>query len=253
MAGVPPGHRARHYLTVRYMHRTSFLMISLLLCGPAMAVDADSPGNGGVYVEFLWEKTPDGALARQETRSFALDGRFDHQVCVAILDKHISVSSLELRGVGEDGQVITRTVDREWDGRKKCFSADLPATARPGKWTYKVLLNDQEDVVGERAIDVYPTVEALVASTEQGMPYVLGRPNYDSSITPEQYDGELVWVMYVNKDGTVSRVTIERAEGIGVVMQPKAIAAGLLSLFPSDPGRKADATFRRHLSFRPDD
>lgn len=233
------------------MRRTDFLLTSLLLGMPG-AAQSTPPPTSDAYIEFLWTKTPAGAIARQETRSFALDRRFDHQVCVAILNEDIAVSSMELRAIDQSGELVSSRTYRDVDGSKRCFSADLPTTAKAGAWTYKILLNDQEDVVGERKIDVFDTVDALIAHTAPGLPYVLGRPNYDSSIPPHRFDGELVWIMHINRDGTVSEVDIESASGIGIQMQPKAVAAGLMSLFPPDQSRDPHATFRRHLSLRPD-
>ncbi|WP_312681712.1 hypothetical protein [Stenotrophomonas chelatiphaga] len=233
------------------MLRSYLPLLTLLVCGSATASPADA-SRSDAYIEFLWSKTPDGALARQETRSFALDRRFDHQVCVAILNASIVVRSIQLRAVGPDGQQITSTTYRDVDGTKRCFSAFLPATAPTGKWTYEVRLNEKDQVVVAQSIDVFETVDALIARTAPGMPYVLGRPNYDSSMPPDTFSGEITWVMHVERDGTVSDVDIESAEGVGVIMKPKALAAGRISLFPPDATRSDGATFRRHLSFRPD-
>lgn len=233
------------------MFRSLCLMMCLWSSGTALATPP-APIPKDAYIEFLWTRTSVGALARQETRSFALDGRFDHQICVAILNKDLVVERMEVRAVGPAGRQISRQMYRDVDGSKKCFSADLPADAPAGKWTYEVRVNDQDRVVGAQSVDVFATVEALVEHTPAGMPYVLGRPNYDPSLAPDQFKGELVWVMHIKRDGTVSAVDIERAEGVGVTLQPKAVAAGLISLFPPDPAWDATATFRRHLSFRPD-
>lgn len=233
------------------MRRTSFLLTSLLLSTTATA-QSTPPANPDTYIEFLWSRTPAGAMARQETRSFALDKRFDHQVCVAIMNAEITVTSMEVRAVDQTGRLVSSRTYHDVDGSKRCFSADLPTTGSAGKWTYSVRLNGQERVIGERSIDVFDTVEDLIAHTAPGLPYVLGRPNYDSSIPPDRYDGELVWIMHIKPDGTVSQVDIEEASGIGVQMRPKAVAAGLMSLFPPDQSRAPDATFRRHLSLRPD-
>ncbi len=233
------------------MFRLLFLTVPALLLGTATA-DASPAPTREAYIEFLWSKTPAGALARQETRSFALDGQFDHQVCVAILNADIVVKSIELRAIGPAGEQITSRKFNDADGRKRCVPAALPVDAPPGKWTYEVRVNDQDRVVGSQTVKVFPSVDALIADVDPGMPYVLGRPNYDSSISPDEYDGELVWIMHIRHDGTVSAVDIERAEGAGIAMRPKAIEAGLISRFPPDPAREPDATFRRHLSFRPD-
>jgi len=233
------------------MFRLLFLIVPALLWGAASADASPSPTREA-YVEFLWTKTPAGALARQETRSFALDGQFDHQVCVAILNADIVVKSIELRAIGPVGEQITSRKFNDADGSKRCVSAELPVGARPGTWTYEVRVNDQDRVLGSQTVKVFPTVDALIADVAPGMPYVLGRPNYDPSISPDQYDGELVWIMHIRQDGTVSAVDIDRAEGAGIAMRAKAVEAGLISLFPPDPTREPDATFRRHLSFRPD-
>jgi len=232
-------------------YRIALLAMLLVPCSAATvtAPDASQP-DGEVYVEFLWQKTPEGAIARQITRSFALDGRFDHQVCVAIMKDGIDVQGMTLRAVDQSGAVVASRIHRDFDGRKKCFPADLPAAAAPGEWTFKVYLDGADLAVGERTIDVFPTVDALVSRTPAGMPYVLGRPNYDSSIPPEDFHGELSWIMHVTRSGSVSQVDIETAEGVGAKMRDRALAAGFLSLFPPDPARDANAKFRRQMSFR---
>jgi len=236
------------------MHRIALLIAPLLLGGTATAQTVSSPGYD-VYVEFLWSKTPSGALARQETRTFALEPGLDPQVCVVVSNARFAITAVDLQAVDAQGSEVTRRTYPDVDGSKRCVSAELPADATPGNWTYKVRVNGLDGVAGERSIDVFKTVDALVkhvAQTMPGLPYVLGRPNYDSSIPPASYNGELIWVMHIKPDGTVSKVDVDTATGIGEVMRPSAVAAGMISLFPPDPKRAADATFRRHLSLRPD-
>lgn len=230
------------------LHRIAVLAMLLMPCSVFAALDA-SQAEGDVYVEFLWQKTPEGAIARQETRSFALDGRFDHQVCVAVT-KAFDVQGMTLQAVDQSGAIVVSRAHPDFNGRKKCFPADLPAAAAPGVWTYRVHLDGLDLSVAERTIDVFATVDELVSRTSAGMPYVLGRPNYDSSIPPADYVGELTWIMHVTRSGAVSQVDIESAEGIGVALQDRALAAGFLSLFPPDPAREENATFRRQMSFR---
>ncbi|HEL4238922.1 TPA: hypothetical protein UM793_000776 [Stenotrophomonas maltophilia] len=233
------------------MFRVCFLILPAFLWGGGVAEAAPLPTRDA-YIEFLWTKTPEGALARQETRSFALDGQFDHQVCFAILNADIEVKSIELRAMDADGKQLVSTRFNDADGRKRCVPVEFPAGAPAGKWTYQVRVNGQDHVVGSQTVDVFPTVDALISDIAPDMPYVLGRPNYDSSIAPDQFNGELEWIMHIRRDGTVSAVDIDRAEGAGIAMRPRAVEAGLISLFPPDEGREPSATFKRHLSFRPD-
>lgn len=231
--------------------RIALLAMLLVSCSTATATvpDASQP-EAEVYMEFLWRKTPEGAVARQIAHSFALDGRFDHQVCVAILKEGIDVQGMTLQAVDQSGAVVASRTHRDFDGRKKCVPADLPAGAVPGQWTFKVYPDGTDLAVGERTIDVFPTVDALVSQAPADVPYVLGRPNYDSSIRPEDFHGELSWIMHVTRSGSVSRVEIETAEGVGAKMRDRALAAGFLTLFPPDPARAENATFRRQMSFR---
>ncbi len=233
--------------------RIALLAMLLVSCSTATATatapDASQP-EAEVYVELLWQKTPEGAIARQIAHSFALDGRFDHQVCVAILEEGIDVQGMTLQAVDQSGAVVAGRAHRDFDGRKKCVPADLPAAAVPGQWTFKVYLDGIDLAVGERMIDVFPTVDALVSRAPADVPYVLGRPNYDSSIPPGDFHGEVSWIMHVTRSGSVSRVEIETAEGVGAKMRDRALAAGFLTLFPPDPARAENAKFRRQVSFR---
>jgi len=58
--------------------------------------------------------------------------------------------------------------------------------------------------------------------------------------------------MSIGKDGSVTNVKIDEAEGVGVTMKERAIAAGYMSLFPPDPTRDENARYRRELHFSPD-
>ena len=224
----------------------------VLACDAALAATGTSSPSDP-YIEFLWSKTPEGALARQETRSFVLGERFGHQVCVAVLDADATTSGLTIEMRDTAGRVVAQQAHPDFDGSKRCFPAQLPPDATPGTWRVVVYLDGAAVPAGSREVEVYPTLDALIAATPQDMPYVLGRPNYDATIAPEAFVGELAWVMHIARDGSVDRVEVERAEGIGLQIRDRAIRAGEISLFPPRSGPDSTSTFRRQLSFRNDE
>ena len=112
----------------------------LLACDAALAGPAASSPSDP-YIEFLWSKTPEGALARQETRSFVLGERFGHQVCVAVLDADTTTSGLTIETRDASGQVVAQQAHPDFDGSKRCFPAQLPADAAPGTWRVVVYLD----------------------------------------------------------------------------------------------------------------
>ncbi|ACD59141.1 hypothetical protein DXO170_05315 [Xanthomonas oryzae pv. oryzae] len=59
--------------------------------------------------------------------------------------------------------------------------------------------------------------------------------------------------MQFNPQGTVTEVTVVTAEGVGLKLRSRAIAAGYLSLFFPDKRRaRAPLLWRRELSFEPE-
>ncbi len=120
-----------------------------------------------------------------------------------------------------------------------------------GEWAFKVYLDGE--LAATKIIEVARRLETASFYAPSLNPYVLGRPNYDPSIPPSEFIGRLVWVMHVNESGTVIKVELEAAEGVGILMKEGAIAAGYMSLFPPDPSRTKEAsTYRRELTFKPD-
>ncbi|SBV37273.1 conserved hypothetical protein [uncultured Stenotrophomonas sp.] len=105
----------------------------------------------------------------------------------------------------------------------------------------------------EARIRVDPRIEDSPYYLERGVPYVVGRPNYDGAIPAAEWSGRLVWAMDVDPQGRVTHVEVEVAEGVGERIRDRAIAAGYLSLFPPDPARAATPLrWRRSLSFAPE-
>lgn len=228
------------------------VLVTGLLSAPV--IEASNPADPVIYIELLWSKPTEGALARQETRSFVLEPGFDHRVCVAVLGpKDIDVTGLVLQGVDPQGQIASTQPDPGFDGTKRCYPAMLPADGAPGTWSYHVLLGGESSASADKPVEVARTLAEAPFYQPSSTPYVLGRPNYDDSIAPEAYTGRLVWVMHVDAAGKVVDVDIETSEGIGEQMKPRALAAGYLSLFPPDPSRGTQGIqVRRTLNFAPD-
>lgn len=66
---------------------------------------------------------------------------------------------------------------------------------------------------GERRIEVARDLESAAFHRPSLTPYVLGRPNYDAAIPPDQWTERLVWTMRVDALGRVTGVEVEIAEG----------------------------------------
>lgn len=208
-------------------------------------------GDESVYIEFLWNKPPAGSLARQQTVQFLADGQHDHRVCVAANLNDTDVGGLVLSVLDASGKVMSREDHPEYRGVKSCYSADLGSGGRPGLWTFQAKLGDGR--VGSEQIEVDEKIEASPLYEYPATPYVVGRPNYDSSIPPEEWSGRLVWNMTVNAQGQVTHVDVIAAEGVGVRLRDRAIAAGYMSIFFPDPKRAAEPqVWQRELSFAPD-
>lgn len=226
--------------------RSRQLVVPLLLslCGPAAAQDS------GIYIEFLWSRTPADALARQQTRQFVMTGDHAHQICVAGTAATGDVGGLQLELRDADGKRVSLQRHDDYRGSKRCYRADLGSGGRPGDWTAHAVLGDGGSNTATIRVD--PRLEDSPLFQQRDVPYVAGRPNYDASIAPEQWGGRLVWAMDVDPQGKVTHVEVEVAEGVGERLRDRAIAAGYLSLFPPDPGRAATPLrWRRSLDFAP--
>lgn len=218
--------------------------ILLSLCGAAAAQDS------GIYIEFLWSRTPADALARQQTRQFVMTGDHEHQICVAATAATGDVGGLQLELRDADGTPVSLQRHDDYRGAKRCYRADLGSGGRPGDWTAHVVLGDGGSNTATIRVD--PRLEDAPLFQQCDVPYVAGRPNYDASIAPEQWAGRLVWAMDVDPQGKVTHVEVEVAEGVGERLRDRAIAAGYLSLFPPDPGRAGTPLrWRRSLDFAP--
>lgn len=224
----------------------------LLVTGTALAMSGTASAAGvNSYVEFLWSPTPKGAIARQETRGFVLDGQQDHQVCVAVLDSDADIQVLRIDAVDAAGALVSSQRHDDFRGEKRCYEADLDPRGKAGTWTFNIHIDGV--LSRARTIEVAERLDSASFYAPSQIPYVLGRPNYDASIPPDEFIGRLVWVMHVNAQGAVTQVEVEIAEGVGTLMQDRAIAAGYLSLFPPDPSRSGTvSTYRRELTFQPD-
>lgn len=231
------------------MLRAALLMSALLPAG-AGAGEAAPPATEAM-IEFLWAMHAPDAIARQPTRGFVADGRQRHAVCVFALPAHARVQGLVIEGVDPTGTVAVRQVDAQFTGDKRCHVVSLE-DGEPGRWTWRAYLDGRTQADGEATIEVAPTLEQATFYAPSPVPYVLGRPNYDASIPPEQFRGRLVWRIHVDRAGTVTGVEIEAAEGVGERMRDRAIAAGYLSRFAPDPDRPVDFSYRRELEFKPD-
>ena len=203
-------------------------------------------------IEFLWSKQPADSLARAPTLGFLIDGKAGHQVCVVGFPPDARIQGLVLEGVDAAGEVIVRKEDPDFKGNKLCYDAGLSGRGEAGRWMYRAYFNGATNPAGMGRIEVARSLDTAKFHEPSGIPYVLGRPNYDPAIPPEEFKGRIVWVMHVNQAGKVTGVEIEAAEGVGKLMQDRAIAAGKLSLFPPDPTRPEDFTYRRELTFSPD-
>ena len=202
---------------------------------------AVSPGNvcaaDAAYIEFLWQPAPKGALARGEAFGFVMDPAQHHVVCVEAEDAVTGPSKLRIDVIDASGADVAAYGDGSFLGAKKCNPAKLPPTATPGEWTFNVYVDDV--LLGTKTIEVARTLDEAAFHSDPRRPYVLGRPNYDPSIPPDEYVGRLSWIMTVDPAGTVRHVDVEVAEGAGERMKARAVAAGMATMFP--PNASPDA------------
>ncbi|MDR7193702.1 hypothetical protein [Luteimonas terrae] len=204
-----------------------------------------------VQIEFLWAPTPADALARQPTRGFLLDGQHAHQICVVAIRAPHAYRELRIDVADADGRQVGSQQHDDFRSDKRCYPVALDPRGAPGSWTFTVFLDGAQRETG--SIEVARRLEEAAFYRPSGIPYVLGRPNYDASIPPDAFIGRLVWIMDVDTDGRVTDVKVENAEGVGERMRHRAIAAGWLSLFPPDPARAAEPLrYRRELTFATD-
>jgi len=223
----------------------------MLLSASVSGLEPTRAKSESIFVEFLWAPTPEGALARQPTRGFLLDGTRAHQVCVAAIHAPASYRELRIDTFDAVGRRLQSQREPDFRGKKSCYTAKLDPQGEPGVWTFEIWLD--EALRSTQRIEVARTLEDAEFHRPSGVPYVLGRPNYDEDIPPDAFVGRLVWVMEVDADGRVTRVEIESAEGAGERLSDRAMAAGWLSLFPPDPARTlAPLRYRRELKFEPD-
>lgn len=215
----------------------------------AAEIMQDEPEAG---IEFLWSKQAEDGLARLPTLGFLIDGKAGHQVCVVAFPPDANIQGLVLEAVDASGKVVVRKEDPDFKGNKLCYNAGLNGRGEPGRWMYRAYFNGAASPAGVARIEVARSLDTAKFYEPSGIPYALGRPNYDPTIPPEEFKGRLVWVMHVNQAGKVTEVEVEAAEGAGTLMKDRAIAAGRLSLFPPDPTRPANFTYRRELSFAPE-
>ena len=234
----------------RVPHPFAASLLAVALGGPSGAAADTTPAapEERVYVEYLWAPTPDGALARQPTRGFLLDGRHAHQLCVAAIHAPQPYRELRIDIVDAAGKPAGSQRHTDFREEKRCYAVQLDPQGTPGIWTFTVLLDGRERSSG--TLEVARTLQEAEFHRPSGIPYVLGRPNYLPSIPADEYVGRLVWVMDVDVDGRVTDVRIETAEGVGERMRDAALLAGRLSLFPPDPSRATEPLrYRRELKF----
>ena len=226
---------------------TFFVIAGIFSCGLAEA----SAAKDATYVEFLWSPTPPEALARRQTLGFVLDGKQLHQVCVAALTSAAEDKILRIDVIDAASKLVSSQNHEDFRGPKRCYAAGLGAHGSTGEWTFNIYLDGA--LSATETIEVARTLEEAPFYQVSSIPYVLGRPNYDTKIPASEFIGRLVWVMHVNESGAVTHVEVEIEEGVGTLMRDRAIAAGYLSLFPPDPSRATEPLkYRRELKFRPD-
>lgn len=217
----------------------------------SLALSQRAHAGEEIYVEFLWEPEPTGSIARQQTIQFLTDGKHKHQVCVAATRDDTDVGGLVLIVNDASGREVSSHSYADYRGIKKCYDADLGKDGRPGLWTFRAKTGNGQ--VGEGTLQVHARLQDSPLSKQLGVPYVAGRPNYDPSIPPQEWQGRLVWDMTVDADGRVTNVSVVTAEGVGAKLRDRAIAAGYLSLFFPDEMRKSKPlVWQRELSFAPE-
>ncbi|MEN5209208.1 hypothetical protein ABE493_13915 [Stenotrophomonas terrae] len=215
-----------------------------------LAINAHAE-DSSIYIEFLWSKPPAGALARQQVRQFVTEAGHDHRICVAANAKAADVGGLQLEVLDARGARMSLQQHPDYVGTKQCYPADLGRDGVAGDWTVRARLGDGRSKDASLRVD--HRLQDSPRYQLRSEPYVVGRPNYDASIPPEQWSGRLVWAVDVDPQGRVTQVEVEVAEGVGERLRERAIAAGYLTLFPPDPGRAArPLRWRRELSFAPD-
>ncbi|MGS0539272.1 hypothetical protein ACQEPV_011395 [Xanthomonas oryzae pv. oryzicola] len=161
------------------------------------------------------------------------------------------VGGLVVQAFDASGQEVSSHHYSDYRGVKHCYGADLGQGGKPGLWTFRASTGDGRS--GEQTLQVHARLADSPLSNDPGTPYVVGRPNYDAAIPPAEWHGRLVWEMQVNPQGTVTEVTVVTAEGVGLKLRSRAIAAGYLSLFFPDKRRaRAPLLWRRELSFEPE-
>ncbi|MCF5956018.1 hypothetical protein, partial [Xanthomonas perforans] len=204
-----------------------------------------------VYLEFLWDARPPHSIARQQTIQFLTDGQHTHQVCVATNLAETDVGGLVVKAFDASGQEVSSHQYPDYRGVKHCYDADLGQGGKPGLWTFRASTGDGR--TGEETLQVHARLADSPLSNDPGTPYVVGRPNYDAAIPPAEWHGRLIWEMQVNPQGTVTGVTVVTAEGVGLKLRSRAIAAGYLSLFFPDQRRaRTPLLWRRELLFEPE-
>ncbi|WP_260286868.1 hypothetical protein [Xanthomonas sp. 3058] len=224
--------------------------ICLALLAAALSPAADA-ADRSVYLEFLWDTRPPDAIARQQTIQFLTNGQHHHQVCVATDLAAADVGGLVLKAFDASGREVSSHQYPDYRGVKHCYGADLGHGGSPGLWTFQA--NTGDGRTGQSTIHVHAKLEDSPLSSDPGTPYVVGRPNYDATIPADQWRGRLVWDMTVDAQGTVTDVSVVTAEGVGLKLRDRAIAAGYLSLFFPDQQREtAPLVWRRELSFAPE-
>ncbi|WP_349811868.1 hypothetical protein ABQ179_009740 [Xanthomonas dyei] len=233
------------------MNASRLVLLAAAALQPAVAVAAAAAASESVYLEFLWEARPPHSIARQQTNQFLTNGQHHHQVCVATDLADTDVGGLVLKAFDASGQEVSSHQYPDYRGAKQCYGADLGHGRAPGLWTFQAKTGDGR--IGESTVQVHARLEDSPLSTDPGMPYVVGRPNYDASIPQSQWSGRLVWDMTVDAQGKVTAVSVSTAEGVGLKLRDRAIAAGYLSLFFPDKQRETTPLiWRRELLFAPE-
>lgn len=229
------------------MKARTWAALAALMCSNGLA----SAAENNVFVEFLWAPRPANALARQQTLGLVMDGEAKHQVCLAALASAAENKTLRIDVRDANDKMVSSTTYTDFKGPKHCYDAQLGKEGSPGKWKFEFFLNGELSATG--TVQVAKTLAEAPFYQPSGIPYVLGRPNYDTSIPPKEWKGRLVWMMTVNEKGEVTGVQVEAAEGVGARIKDRAIAAGYMSLFPPDPSRAGNLLkYRRELKFEPD-
>lgn len=229
------------------MKRIFVLAVVLMASG---SVEADARSQS-IYIEFLWSKPPKDSIARQETIQFLTQGKHDHQICVAANFSDTDVGGLSLDVLDASGKQVSHEDHPEYRGVKHCYLANLGSGGHWGMWTITAKLGDGRS--GSAEIRVDPRIEESPLFLDKNAPYIVGRPSYDRSIPPQQWQGRLVWAMTVDSRGKVTHVDVEIAEGVGERIKDRAIVAGYLTVFSPDPNRSTTPLiWRRELSFAPD-